>query len=174
MQQSIKQIVSATLIAGSVAVGSFSFSSSASADIASFYEPAFLRVAEQALERDLAEDAIDIIERNMSSATKRYQRAEAEGIACRAHLTVGSPEDARDACLRALDIEEQPTRWRFLNNLGVAELQLGNLDAAEDAFVQAKMLNRSEKSIKKNLEIVRALSEQRAAAASEQVASSSR
>jgi tetratricopeptide (TPR) repeat protein len=77
------------------------------------------------------------------------------GIRCEAHLALNEPEDARKACTAAIRTGERLHAWSYYNNLGVAELQLGNLAEAEKHLRRAAELDGWSWGPRQNLELLR-------------------
>ncbi len=140
------------------------------ADLSSHYAPGFLRHAERAMQRGAPERALAIIAPRLEGSLKSHDRAEAQGIVCRAKLELGSLEEARQACISALDLDGTRSNWRFLNNLGVAEMQLGNFPEAEQAFSLAAARSGYASVPRKNLNLLRKLEKAGAEGRSEQIA----
>lgn len=139
------------------AVAGLTGSPSALADLSSHYTPGFLRHAERAMQRGAPERALAIIAPRLEGSLKEHDRAEAHGIVCQAQLRLGSLEEARQACITALDLDGTRSNWRFLNNLGVAEMQLGNFSEAEQAFSLAATRSGYASTPQKNLSLLRKL-----------------
>ena len=174
MQRSLSQLLSACVLAGATAVGTSLFSAAAFADSFTVYQPSFLRQADRALSRGEPARALDIINSNTERRLKSQHQAEALSISCRAHLAMDNPVDAREACEDALALDGSQDSWRYLNNLGVAELTLGNYDAAEHAFTRAATISRNEGTARHNLNLLEQLRAEREAASGERVANTIR
>ncbi|MEM1111492.1 MAG: tetratricopeptide repeat protein [Pseudomonadota bacterium] len=138
------------LLALSVGIGASS--AYANDDTYASFEPGFLRQAERALVRDDPERALQLVGENLVRDLRTTHRADAHGLACRAHLALENSEGARTSCMDALEIERGRTRWRYLNNLGVAEMRLGNQEAAIKAFEEAVLTSGSARTPRRNLE----------------------
>jgi tetratricopeptide (TPR) repeat protein len=170
MHRSLKHLLSNSLLAGAVALGVGGLAAPTQADSFSHYEPAFLRQADRALWHDDAERALEIIAANQDRQFKRHDRAEAYGLICRAQLKRDDAIAAREACLAALDLSQSRDSWRFLNNLGVAELTLGNYEAAEEAFARAAALSGWSAAPRRNLQLIGEFREAREGATGERIA----
>ena len=146
------------LIAGTVlAIGSVSVLPSAQADAYRPYEPSFLRQAERALSAHQPERALEILTTHRDGTLKNRHRASVYGISCRANLELDRPEAAKRDCETALTLERSRANWGFFNNLGVAELSLGNLEAAEAAFTNAAVRSGYAREPRKNLDLLQSL-----------------
>lgn len=167
MQQMISQRFAAMLLAGSTALGASLFAPAALAGSYDAFEPGFLRQAERALRRGEPARALEVLARR-EQGLKSRQEAEALGMSCRARLQLEELRAARRDCRAAVELDQSRASWRFLNNLGVAELGLGNFGAAEAAFAEAAALSGSVRTPRKNLHIVQQLRE--TGAATEQLA----
>jgi tetratricopeptide (TPR) repeat protein len=134
MKTSFNKASRVILLTAVASLSALAASAPSQADATAAYEPGFLRQAERALRRGSPERALLIVEAHSTKQLRNRHRAEAEGINCRAYLAMGAPEEARSACASAITLDPSRGNWRFLNNLGVAEVHLGNLSEAEDAF----------------------------------------
>ncbi len=170
MHRSLSQSFNTLLLAGATALGARLFTPEAVADSYSSYEPGFLHQAERALRRNDPAHALGILEANSERDLKNRHRAEAEGLNCRAHLAMGDAIEAREACQAAIDLDKSRSSWRYFNNLGAAELTLGNLDAAETAFSRAAMISAWVATPRRNLALVSRIREAKAVADGEQLA----
>lgn len=174
MQRSLSHLLGACVFAGTTALGSSLYSAPVSADSVGTSNPGFLRKADRALSRGYPERTLEILSENSGRNLKRQHQADAAGIACRAHLALGSAVDAKTACENAVNLDKGPSSWRFQNNLGAAELALGHFDAAELAFSRASLLARSERAPRRNLKLLADVRQQHDEANGEMVADASR
>lgn len=170
MQGSLSKALTTFGFSAGALLGVTLTSSLAIADSLAQYEPGFLRQAERALNRGAPERALKIVQANQDRELKRHHRADAHGLVCRAQLQLDAPVQARTACLAALNTDQGTSNWRFLNNLGVAEMSLGNYDAAKTAFIRAASIGKWERAPRKNLSTLNGLREARDNADGEQVA----
>lgn len=154
MHRSLSQRFNTLLLAGTTAFGAALFAPVTSADNFALYEPGVLRQAERALKRGAPQRAVEILEKGAGRLVKNRHRAEAGGLACRAHLALGEPVEAREACLTAVELDPSRGSWRYLNNLGAAELALGNYDAAEIALSRAASNSGWARAPRKNLAVL--------------------
>lgn len=105
--------------------------------------------------------ALELLRQQDDGALCPRHRAEHFGVACRAHLAAGDPGAARAACAQAIELHNVRGNWRYYNNLGIAEYQLGNTAAAVKALETAVLQSRVVSTPRKNLEIVRSAVEHR-------------
>ncbi|MFK7831006.1 MAG: hypothetical protein AB8B57_14600 [Congregibacter sp.] len=169
MQGSLSKTFSTFVFTAGATLGVALTSSPVIADSLTQYEPGFLRQAERALSRGAPQRALDLVEANRDRQLKRQHRAEAHGLVCRAQLKMRAPVEARTACLAAIAAEQGKSNWRFLNNLGVAEMSLGNYDAAEIAFTRAATIGAWNRAPRKNLGTLDSLRAARDDTADEQI-----
>lgn len=170
MQRSRNPLINTLLISAAAVLAATPLSTPAHADSFAQYEPGFIRQANRALARNDAPQALKILDANRDRDVKRQHRAEALGIACRAHLKLDDATSAKEACESATAISGGRSSWRHHNNLGVAELTLGNYTAAEQAFVTAATLNAWAKAPRQNLGLVHEIREVRENASGDRVA----
>ncbi|GEM_PF-4456094 len=170
MQRSLSSLFYACVFAGSAAIAATLDAAPVAAETMTTYEPSFLRQADRALRRGNAERALSVVESNLQRELKDTHRADAHGIACRAHLEMNAPDLARTECQSAMALDSSRSRWRYLNNLGVAELELGDYDAAEQAFSNAAALSGPAATPRRNLQVLHELRETRDQLGDEQVA----
>ena len=121
------------------------------ADSLDSYRPGFLKQAERALHNGHAQEALTIVARKGPEGVKTRQWAEAQGLVCRAHLALNENSAALKACTTAASLIRDRSSWRFVNNLGVAQLRLGNHEAAATAFTRAAVLSGWSRTPRKNL-----------------------
>ncbi|MEO0437475.1 MAG: hypothetical protein AAF098_11265 [Pseudomonadota bacterium] len=130
-------------------------SPSAFAEIYPRKQPQLLRQAERALERNQPESALRLAAAQRARGTRASFVSDLAGLECRAFLHMKDALAAKTACLEAISTEIGIEKWRHLNNLGVAELQLGNYEAAEAAFARAGRFSQGTRTARRNLAIVR-------------------
>lgn len=156
MQHSLSQKVSTVFFFAVVSLVSVALlSPSAVAEIYPSKQPQLLRQAERALERSKPESALRLTAAQRERGTRASFAADLEGLECRAFLKMKDALAAKTACLAAISAEVGIEKWRHLNNLGVAELQLGNYEAAEAAFAQAARFSQGTHIARRNLSLVR-------------------
>lgn len=170
MQRSLKQLLPTALIFGITALGSGAASSVHAAESYGYFQPSFLTQADRAMRRGQPANALAVLSENTQRRLKTRHRADALGIACRAHLALNDMVEARQACQSAADTLRNRSAWRHYNNLGVAELHLGNYEGAEAAFIRAASLSGWASTPRKNLSLVTEIREAREAANGEMVA----
>lgn len=146
----------------------------ASADAAMHYEPSFLRQADRALLRGDPNRALEIVEAHRDDQLRGRYRASALGLACRANLALYRHEAAKSACVAAIQLDTSRKNWRYFNNLGVAELGLGNRSAAHDAFLQAASRSGYAREPRINLSLIEAMDSDQSGLGSDQVATNRR
>lgn len=135
------------------------------ASVSDHYQPGFMLKAERALQRGRAQQALDVLAAAQQSIAGSRYEAKAMGIRCEAYLAMGQAEAAREQCQGAIERSSSLHSWSYHNNLGVAEMQLGNLEAAEQHFHRAAVLDGWSYGPRKNLELVRELQQARFIAA---------
>lgn len=138
------------------------------------YEPSFLRQAERALSGNRPERALQILAAHREDNLKIRHRAAASGVECRAQLALYRHAEAKEACLTAMEVDTSRRNWRYFNNLGVAELGLGDLNAAREAFLRAAARSGYAKEPRVNLGVIDSMNHDQNAVATEQVATNRR
>lgn len=169
MQRSLSTVLSTFGFTAATALGALLAPLPANADGLLQYEPGFIRQAERALKRGAPERALVLIEANLNEDLKPRHQTHALNLACTAHLQLESPVEAREACIAAQEAQPGKAGWRSLNNLGVAEMRLGNYHAAETALTRAATVSRWERAPRRNLSVLHAVRKSHELAQSKQV-----
>ena len=161
MQRSLGTLLKSCVFAGSAALAATLTPTTTLAESIAGYETGFLRQADRALARNQPDRALAIVADGLERNLKQPHRADAHGLACRAHLRMDQPARARGECRAAIELDRGPSSWRYLNNLGVAELELGDYSAAEAALSRAVAIANHEKTPRRNLRLLTQLREAR-------------
>ncbi|MFT7288098.1 MAG: tetratricopeptide (TPR) repeat protein [Halieaceae bacterium] len=169
MRHSLKQLIRSAVFLGIATVATGIAVPSASADSIGPFEPSFIKQADRALWRSEPARALEILRGGSTQELKNRYVAEILGLECRAYLQLDEPLEAREACLAAIAKQHNRGNWRYYNNLGVAELHLGNYQAAEQAFTRAASLGWVS-APRKNLSLVKEIREARNSLSGQQVA----